>query len=322
MAKIYLLHSREEDKFVRGLMNELSALGHELVLSDFEVGMDIRDSIKNFINKAEIHIALISNNSLKSNYFLNEITQLRNYSVHSDLRKLFIPVFYPDIDFNNLPPTIRNIQGLILKGLSSIEIRNTAKELDYAINSFFGKKIAKEELEKEVKEKIESSAPTYIEQTLSELNTKESNLKRYAIFWYLLGFIALVGGVVATIWLANNGLENFGEKENWSKTIFFAIKSALIIILLISASKYSFNLGKSYMNETMKIADRIHAISFGKFYLQVFNQRIEPSEIKEIFRDWNINNQSSFIQQKSDDFDPKLLDKITDLVDKIKGKDK
>ncbi|MEP0264259.1 toll/interleukin-1 receptor domain-containing protein [Dokdonia sp.] len=322
MAKIYILHSREKDGFVRALMNRLTDLGHELVLSDFEVGHDINTSLKNSMKSADIQIALISNDSMNSNYFTNEVMQLRNYSVHSNLRKLFIPIFYPNVFFNDLPSSIRNIQGITLNGVTENDAEETALELDIAINSFYGKQIAIEEQEKEVKEKIESSAPEYIEQTLSDLKSKESNMKKYALIWYSLGFIALVSGVAATIWLSNSGLENFGDNENWSKTIFFAIKSALIIILLIASSKYSFNLGKSYMNETMKIADRIHAISFGKFYLQVFNKRIETEELKDIFRDWNISNQSSFMGQKSEDFDPKLLEKIVEIIDKIKGKDK
>jgi len=74
------------------------------------------------------------------------------------------------------------------------------------------------------------------------------------------------------------------------------------------------------MSESLKIADRIHAISFGKFYLQVFNQQVEPTEIKEIFRDWNINNQTNtFSSQQSNDYDPKLIEKISELVEKIKG---
>lgn len=322
MAKIYILHSRENDNFVRSLMNRLAELGHELVLSDFEVGHDIKTSIKNAMRNADIQIALISNNSLSSNYFMNEVIQTRNYSVHSNLKKLFIPLFYPDIDFNELPNTIRNIRGLVLEGTTENDVIKATKEIEIAINSFYGKQIAIEEEEKEVKEKIESSAPEYIAQTLTDLQSKESNMKTYALIWYSLGFLALIAGVASTIWLSNSGLAEFGEKENWSKTIFFAIKSALIIILLIASSKYSFTLGKSYMNETMKIADRIHAISFGKFYLQVFNKRIETEELKDIFRDWNISNQSSFMGQKSEDFDPKLLDKISGIIDKIKGNDK
>lgn len=320
MAKIYILHYREDDRIVRTLMNSLVELGHQLILSDFEIGHDINESLKSAMTSADIQIAMISNNSLNSNVFMNDLLQLRNYSMHSKLRKLFIPIFYPDISFNELPDSIRNIQGIMLKDDKSPQ--DLARDIDNAINSFYGKKIAIEEQNKEVIDKIETSAPVYIEQTLSDLKSKESNMKIYAMIWYALGFLTLLAGVAATVWLSNSGLAEFGETENWSKTIFFAIKSALIIILLIASSKYSFILGKSYMNETMKIADRIHAISFGKFYLQVFNKRIEAEELKDIFRDWNISNQSSFMGQKSEDFDPKLLEKIIELIDKIKGKDK
>jgi len=76
------------------------------------------------------------------------------------------------------------------------------------------------------------------------------------------------------------------------------------------------------MSESLKIADRIHAISFGKFYLQVFNQQINPGEIKDIFRDWNINNQSNNFSTQTTDYDPKLFDKVLDIVAKIKGSEK
>ncbi|WP_028375595.1 TIR domain-containing protein [Leeuwenhoekiella sp. MAR_2009_132] len=319
MARIYILHSREEDNFVRSLMKNLTDLGHDLILSDFEVGHDINLSLKNAMQSADIQVAIISDNAISSSYFMNEMMQLRNYSVHTNLRKLFIPIFYPNVSFNELPSSIRNIQGIMLNGTTEKDSKTVAREMDIAINSFYGKQIAIEEEEKEVKDKIESTAPEYIQQTLSDLKSKESNMKMYAVVWYTIGFIALLAGVAATIWLSDSGLDNFGEKENWSKTIFFAIKSALIIILLIASSKYSFNLGKSYMNETMKIADRIHAISFGKFYLQVFNKRIEAEELKDIFRDWNISTQSSFLGSKSEEFDPKILEKFSQIIDKIKG---
>jgi response regulator RpfG family c-di-GMP phosphodiesterase len=74
------------------------------------------------------------------------------------------------------------------------------------------------------------------------------------------------------------------------------------------------------MSESLKIADRIHAISFGKFYLQVFNDRINPEEIKEIFRDWNINNQTNnFSNQSASDYDPKIIERTLELIDKLKN---
>lgn len=73
------------------------------------------------------------------------------------------------------------------------------------------------------------------------------------------------------------------------------------------------------MNESLKIADRQHAISFGKFYLQVVNE-IEPNDLKEIFRDWNISNRSSFYDQNPNDFDPKVLENFISLIKNIKEK--
>lgn len=74
------------------------------------------------------------------------------------------------------------------------------------------------------------------------------------------------------------------------------------------------------MSESLKIADRIHAISFGKFYLQVFNDKINPDEIKEIFRDWNINNQlNNFSNQSSSDYDPKIIERSIELIDKVRN---
>lgn len=254
--------------------------------------------------------------------FYDELLQLRNYSVHSGNR-LFLPVFSPDLNLNDMPQSIASIQGVRIGNPSIEEIFIAASKIDEAINLFLGKKIATNEKAQEIKEKIESSAPKYITETLSELNKRERYLKTVALLWYIIGFIALLSGVGVAVWFSNNGIAAFSGKENWSITIFYAIKSVFIIVLLIAASKYSFNLAKSYMSESLKIADRIHAISFGKFYLQVFNQQVEPTEIKEIFRDWNINNQTNtFSSQQSNDYDPKLIEKISELVEKIKGSSK
>jgi len=321
MRNIYIIHSRHNEQIASYISTNLRSKEYNIIRNDFELGTDYETNINEYIKKADIHLAIISNESLNSKYFFNEIIQSRNYSTHSR-NKLFIPIFLPNIDINALPDSIRNIQGIFLKDDTVEELDNLTNKLDEAINLFLGKRLAKEENTEKVKEKIETSAPTYIQETLSGLTKRESNLKGFANFWYFLGFITLLLGVIAAIWFANSGIKDFGDKENWSRTIFFAIKSVLIIVLLIAGSKYSFNLGKSYMNEALKVADRIHAISFGKFYLQVFEQQVEPSDIKEIFRDWNISGKSSFMELNSNDHDPMILDKIVELIEKIKGSDK
>lgn len=321
MKKIYISYAESDANFVHQLTKELKSKNYEIISSRFDIGLDINTSLKEIINQASIFIALVTKNALNNKVFTNELLQLINYTNHSN--KFVIPVYERDIDLDQLPLIIKNIHGLQFEGTSSAKVRYLGQKIDEAINQVLGKRLANEEKAKIIKEKIESGSHKYISETIDELKKRERKLRNAGLLWYILGFLSLLGGVVAVLIFANNGLKKFSmDPDYWSKTIFFTIKSAVVIILLISASKYSFNLAKSYTNESLKISDRIHAISFGKFYLQVYEQEIEPKELKDIFQNWNISSRSSFMDQKTTDFDPRLIEKITELIEKIKNNNK
>ncbi len=72
------------------------------------------------------------------------------------------------------------------------------------------------------------------------------------------------------------------------------------------------------MNESLKNSDRMHAISFGKFYLQVFGADIKQSDLKEVFKDWNTNQDSAFVRLNSNEFDPKLLQSFLKFSEIVK----
>ena len=74
------------------------------------------------------------------------------------------------------------------------------------------------------------------------------------------------------------------------------------------------------MNESQKISDRKHAISFGEFALKVSKDPIKYQELNELFKEWNINGNSSFMPGTVEDHDPKLLEKVKDIILAIKGK--
>lgn len=324
MAKIYLLGQKiEMDKNVSlyyELNYRLKELGHDIFDEETDYGKEQEYSFKKAILASDVIIPIITSYSLKSKNFLNELIQLRNYTSQRN-DKLLIPVVAGGINYENFPESILSINFITLKNkLSENEIDEVVKKINDAINSFLGKKLATDEQAQEIKEKIETTAPSYINETLSELIIREKKQSNSGRFWYCLGFVSLVSGIAIAIWFSNTTLSVFKEQENWSLTTFYALKSVFIIIILIAASKYSFTLGKSYMSESLKIADRIHAISFGKFYLQIFNDKINPEEIKEIFRDWNINNQiNNFSNQSSSDYDPKIIERSIELIDKIRN---
>jgi len=114
---------------------------------------------------------------------------------------------------------------------------------------------------------------------------------------------------------------NTGELET-GKVILFAIKGLVVVGLLVALSKYAFTLGKSYMNESLKNSDRLHAISFGKFYLQAYGDVVEPEDVKDVFQHWNIDKDSSFSDLKTDNFDPRIFESALEIAKVMTKNDK
>lgn len=172
----------------------------------------------------------------------------------------------------------------------------------------------REKQEKAKQEHIEISAASFVEESITALSKREQKLKFQAIFWYLVGFIALLSGIGVSLFLV---IENEDQFQSTIGIVYLILKSIIIIGLLVAASRYAFNLGKTYMNEALKNADRIHAISFGKFYLKVFGANVKSEDLKDVFKDWNTIQESPFMKLDSSEFDPQLLQaflKFTELI--------
>ena len=169
--------------------------------------------------------------------------------------------------------------------------------------------------QKAKQEQIEITAASFVQESISELNKRENRLKFQAGLWYIIGFASLIGGISIAAFLVKT---NQNELTSTIGIVYLILKSLLIIGLLVAASRYAFNLGKTYMNESLKNADRIHAISFGKFYLQVFGTNIKPEDLKDVFKDWNTNQESAFIKLDSSEFDPQLLQAFLKFAEVMK----
>lgn len=168
-------------------------------------------------------------------------------------------------------------------------------------------------------QQIEKSVASFVEESINQLNEREQRLLRAANRWNVIGFLSLAIGVIIAIIFIVVGVQNF---DDWFKLVFLTIKSLIAIALLVATSRYSFNLAKTLMNESVKNSDRIHAISFGKFYLQIFGETVEPSDVKDVFRDWNVANESNFAKLDSSDFDPKLVEAVVRVIEVVKSVEK
>jgi hypothetical protein len=203
-------------------------------------------------------------------------------------------------------------------------------KIESSISSFIGKKEAVEEQESLKREFIESKAADYITVATGALKSREFHNTCVAYICYIIGLVTLISG----IFFAIDGLKSFTDIQKslaktpeiiWVVIIIVLIKSVIIIGLLLACSKYTFTLGKSFMHEALRNADRIHAISFGEFFIKAYGDKISSySEFNEIFQNWNIDKSSSFKELDVNSYDPKfsesLVEVIKTLSEKIKSK--
>ena len=138
---------------------------------------------------------------------------------------------------------------------------------------------------------------------LDNLKSKEQSYRRAAFFCYALGGIVLLAVAGIGVWL----MSIIASRDMTLPTVIYSVFCVnLIIRIIIALSKYAFTLGKSFMVESVRISDRIHAISLGKLYLSAVKESADWSEVKEVLQHWNINSGSSFITQDTAQFDPKI----------------
>lgn len=127
---------------------------------------------------------------------------------------------------------------------------------------------------------------------------------------YVLSFLFLVSAVGFSIY---NYVVNRSISLSVNNDLFIFAMTVIVASTLVALSKFCFTLGKSFMVESLRNSNRIHAISFGRFYLKVNKENIEWSDIKDAFQYWNIDSGSSFTSQSSKEYDPDVLSKIVEI---------
>ncbi len=310
MAKIYVSYSHKDNEIAFELTHLLEIIGHEPVIDTQELtpGIDWIKTYRVALKSADGIIALITKEGLNSQFVMSEIGTAITYS-GVDKNKFFIPVIFDNI---KIPILLQDIQCLIA---NRDNLGETAQEIHKAIHFHIIRQKAEQDIQAKQIEKIEIKASEYVDEAMTRLKTRESSNKIIGNIWYVLGFMCLIGGVIFGIW----GISKFLRIDKtvadvqWTIVIILTIKTTVIIGLLIACSKYSFTLGKSYINEALKNADRIHAISFGKFYLDAYGSTAKWEDLKEAFQYWNINRESSFSKLDTNQYDPKFIELVVEL---------
>ena len=173
---------------------------------------------------------------------------------------------------------------------------------------------------KELTKSIETDGYEYLDDTISDLEKqKECN---YRISWacYGLSLIILVALLIFAFCKFSK-LDSTGIDISLYQTIVLCVEIVVLSIAAVSISRFLFLLGKSFMVESLRNANRAHAIGLGKLYLKLYKGKFKWDELKDVLRNWNIDSGSAFMTLDAKDIEPVSLDNLSpSLLGKINQK--
>lgn len=311
MAKIYISYSRHDAEFVRQLVMRLKSLGQE-VFYDAEAltpGQPFQKVLAAGLRDADAILFILSKYSLDSRYVLTEMGAALGYFEERG-RPTPIPIV---VDDSQLPVQISHIQALFARQMNPDDV---ALEIATAVERVVGKVQAREEKKQEVRQRVESKAAEFIQTSLKELREREKGFRRAAYAWYGVAYAVLIIGLGVAVWRASNLSSHLTD---WISFAGFAAIGVVILGLLVAVARFAFMLGKSFMVEALRNSDRIHAISFGEFYLKAFPDKIEWENVKDAFQHWNIDKGSAFLSQSPSDFDHEVFKTAIAIAEVLKS---
>lgn len=338
MANILLLFPASEAEKFNRVSNYINDLGHRVITSDMLgrlIGTSLANGEKNISERltsleenVDLVVLIVTQKSVKNNDPLYS-SPILNIVLRED-RFITLPIIDETveqlIEKETLPSDTRVTLNSIFQlpnvsydrdYIGDVDLNLIGTNIQRIINTLeFTKK------EKEVKiQRIEASISDFIDEATKKLETRSEWNRWLGLGWNLVGFILLMLG----LWTAFGALSQTIEAPHKELFVYIivSVKTLVTLSLVGAGSRYAFLLGKAYTHEYLRASDRIHAIEFGKFYLRAYGDKVtDPSEVQNIFKNWNIESTSQFSKINSDSIDPKILEKILEALTKVVGKDK
>ena len=285
MKTIFIQYAYDDHEVATQLSEFLIALGYDAPLLDkLHTG---KKAMLDLIEVADLTIFLFS-----ERYVNSPARKLESAII---LRELYLknkPFILIAIDNTSLPDYFMGIpyceisQTDLLTG-NFEEITSLLSKKESEIYQAQKEEAAEKESKKEVVQRISDSPE--LKKVISGLRIREWLNKGIAIICYLIG----IAGIFIGAKLAYSSVSTIPNDGNSYYYMYIGAKNLAIIGLLILCSRYTFNIGKIFMEEGVKQADRLHAINYGKFFLDSFQEKLTFKEMKELFKDWNMDNRPS-----------------------------
>jgi hypothetical protein len=296
MATIYLAFNSPETNHALELRGALQHLGHEVKM-DVEMGVtDWGEAARIGLQNADVFVPIFGDDIFSS--LSNQTAVALGYSQTSERLKI-VPIAK---DPNKLPA---NMTEFLVLRLEEDNHEELAKLISDISSEWVGQRIARQEKAQIVAQRLEERSSDYVDEAIHNQKAQARLNRIFGVIWYGLGFISLISALIIVIMIYNNSRLDDSDFSFQSATLL-GLRIIVVVGLLGAAAKYGLNLGRSYTSESLKNLDRVHAISFGKFYLRAYGETATWQELKEVFQYWNIDRSSSFSAQEAHQIDPAL----------------
>lgn len=308
--KVFISYAHQDKDKALYLKRELEKSDYE-VFGDFnlKIGDDFKNILDAKLLRADAIIMLITKYYNASQFTNREAITAYAYSeAGKEIR--ILPILF---DGGELPSFLKDILYL---SAHNDNFEDIAIRLLATLNFLREDKESHKRTTEEEAKTFKVSLSEFIKGTLDRLEKNEKQNRIMAYVCYVSACICLVFAVIFFLHKANIV---FHIKE-WQLLVSKTISGVLTLVLILALGRLLFVLGKSFMVEAIRNSDRIHAISFGEFYLNAYGKEATRDEVREVFGNWNIDNGSSFISQSPKDYDPQILENLGLAVEALKDR--
>jgi hypothetical protein len=307
MSSIFIASSSSDREFVEQLKPALIARSHTIVSwqeTALLSGRSIHSEIMRTLVDIDALVIIWSKKSARHAGMRFEFETAMTYQ-----RQRGRPVVIPVVLDRDAVPS--DMSSLVYIDATDTPVPEVAEAIDSVLAAHLASYRARVDEKREQQQHVEATAAEFIQPALHDLKQREVSYRRWAYFWYGIAYFTLV---MTTLFAGLRVSRVAARPLAWTELAELAVASLLLVVMLIALAKYAFTLGKSYMVESLRNADRRHAISFGEFYLKAFASQATWIEVKEAFQHWNIDRGSHFLSQETRDFDPRVVESVAELL--------
>ncbi|MDR0930018.1 MAG: hypothetical protein LBM74_09970 [Oscillospiraceae bacterium] len=293
-----------DNELAQTFSSHLTKQGFDIVLNDLSGYVDNKR-----ILDCDVLIALCTK-EYANKYGVDELIYYEHHSKTLSRRSRIVLYLTDDYFLSSGHDMLLHFDRI----MGSFDIRADAKKMANKLRKINVEILAEREEEKQKEEaarevaaqKVEAvkgDLSEYTKEVFERLKKNEKRNRHNAVVFYVLA-IAFLGLAFVYSLLR---IKQIALDTTVLQSISYIVSNVLTLAIVVALSRLAFILGKAFMTNALRNEDRIHALSFGEFFIKAYGEEASHEEVRAVFSDWNIDKGTSFHSQNASEYDPMLM---------------